>query len=302
MKWLLITNDNDSDFQKNFSEILSSFDKKNKLTFCDFDCENIKKTLKKCEDFASCFILSKPNSEFSEENALLFCTLLGFFEAKNITIFSNLVFINENKLFDKNIIKFSDIGDLTQVLKKNYKKISENAVKRLAKNKLLERGIPFTSDCFATYIAKNKIEVVNEFLEAGMSINEKDDAGVPMLNIACRNDNFDFVKMFLELGANIDAVSDDRGYTAVMDAVWRGNEKITKFLIENGADLNTISKEGQSNLVLAVGAGRENIVKLLAENGSDCDVKDMMGMSAYNYAVLFKKTRIVDILKPFHKE
>ena len=302
MKWLLITNDNDSDFQKKFSEILSSFNKKNNLTFCDFGCENIKKTLKKCEDFASCFILSKPNSEFSEENALLFCTLLGFFEAKNITIFSNLVFINENKLFDKNIIKFSDFGDLTQVLKKNYKKINENAVKRLAKNKLLERGIPFTSDCFATYIAKNKIEVVNEFLEAGMSINEKDDAGVPMLNIACRNDNFDFVKMFLELGANIDAVSDDRGYTAVMDAVWRGNEKITKFLIENGADLNTISKEGQSNLVLAVGAGRENIVKLLAENGSDCDVKDMMGMSAYNYAVLFKKTRIVDILKPFHKE
>lgn len=302
MKWLLITNDNDSDFQKKISEILSSFDKKNKLTFCDFDCENIKKTLKKCEDFASCFILSKPNSEFSEKTALLFCTLLGFFEAKNITIFSNLVFINENKLFDKNIIKFSDFGDLTQVLKKNYKKISENAVKRIAKNKLLERGIPFTSDCFATYIAKNKIEVVNEFLEAGMSINEKDDAGVPMLNIACRNDNFDFVKMFLELGANIDAVSDDRGYTAVMDAVWRGNEKITKFLIENGADLNTISKEGQSNLVLAVGAGRENIVKLLAENGSDCDVKDMMGMSAYNYAVLFKKTRIVDILKPFHKE
>ena len=302
MKWLIITNEDNLDFQKEFSEILSSYDKKNKLTFCDFNCENIKKALKKCEDFASCFFLLKKDSDFSEKNAFLFCTLLGFFEAKNITVFSNLIYINENKLFEKNIIKFSDFEDLPAVLTKNYKKISENAVKRIAKNKLLERGIPFTSDCFATYIAKNKIEVVNEFLEAGMSINEKDDAGVPMLNIACRNDNFDFVKMFLELGANIDAVSDDRGYTAVMDAVWRGNEKITKFLIEKGADLNTISKEGQSNLVLAVGAGRENIVKLLAENGSDCDVKDMMGMSAYNYAVLFKKTRIADILKPFHKE
>ena len=302
MKWLFITNDDDKDSQNKFSDCLCSFDKKNKLTFCDFDCENIKKTVKKCETFASCIILLKKDSEVSEETVILFCTLLGFFAAKNITVFSNLTFLNENKLFDKNIIMFSDFEDLPAVLKKNYKKISENAVKRIAKNKLLERGIPFTSDCFATYIAKNKIEVVNEFLEAGMSINEKDDSGVPMLNIACRNDNFDFVKMFLELGANIDAVSDDRGYTAVMDAVWRGNEKITKFLIEKGADLNTISKEGQSNLVLAVGAGRENIVKLLAENGSDCDVKDMMGMSAYNYAVLFKKTRIVDILKPFHKE
>ena len=302
MKWLIITNDDNSDSQNKLAECLCSFDKKNKMSFCDFTCENINKIVKKCDNFASCFIISKNDSNVSEETVRLFCTLLGYFEAKNITVFSNINSLNENELFGKNIFKFTDIDDLPVLLKKNYKKVSENAIKRIAKNKLLQRGIPFTSDCFATYIAKNKIEVVNEFLEAGMSINEKDDAGVPMLNIACRNDNFDFVKMFLELGANIDAVSDDRGYTAVMDAVWRGNEKITKFLIEKGADLNTISKEGQSNLVLAVGAGRENIVKLLAENGSDCDVKDMMGMSSYNYAVLFKKTRIADILKPYHKE
>ena len=98
------------------------------------------------------------------------------------------------------------------------------------------------------------------------------------------------------------AISEDRGYTAVMDAVWRGNEKITRYLIEKGAELNTINKEGQTNLVLAVGANRENIVKLLAENGADPDVKDMMGMSAYNYATLFKKQKLVDILKPYHKE
>ena len=51
--------------------------------------------------------------------------------------------------------------------------------------------------------------------------------------------------------------------------------------------------------------GKTGLLKNLGNvpfNGSDCDVKDMMGMSAYNYAVLFKKTRIVDILKPFHKE
>ena len=43
------------------------------------------------------------------------------------------------------------------------------------------------------------------------------------------------------------------------------------------------------------------IVKLLAENGADPDVKDMMGMSAYTYAVLFKKQRLVEILQPYHK-
>ena len=90
-------------------------------------------------------------------------------------------------------------------------------------------------------------------------------------------------------------------YTAVMDAVWRGNEKITKYRISKGADLNTINKEGQNNLMLAVGANRESLVKLLAENGADPDVKDMMGMSAYNYAVLFKKQKLVEILTPYHK-
>ena len=172
---------------------------------------------------------------------------------------------------------------------------------RLSKQKLLDRGIPYTSDCFGTYIAKNKPDVVHEFLAAGMSINARDDLGTPMLNIACRNDNFEFVQMILDLGAELDAVSEDRGYTAVMDAVWRGNEKITKFLISKGANLNTINKEGQNNLILAVGANRESLVKLLAENGADPDVKDMMGMSAYNYAVLFKKQKLVEILTPYHK-
>lgn len=302
MKWLLITNDEKNTLSDKINDKLISANKKSKLVLTNFEISNIKKHIKKCEEFASCFIIQKENNEISKNETTLLSAVAGYFLAKNIPFFTNVDFLKENALFNKFCIAFDSEKGFFEKLDKNYKNIAENAVKRLAKNKLLERGIPFTSDCFATYIAKNKLKIVNEFLEAGMSINEKDDAGVPMLNIACRNDNFDFVTMFLKLGADLNAVSDDRGYTAVMDAVWRGNEKITKYLIEQGADLNTINKEGQTILILAVGAGHENIVKLLAENGSNPDIKDMMGMSAYTYAVLFKKTRIAEILKPFHKE
>ena len=65
--------------------------------------------------------------------------------------------------------------------------------------------------------------------------------------------------------------------------------------------LISLPRIGQNNLILAVGANRESLVKLLAENGADPDVKDMMGMSAYNYAVLFKKQKLVEILTPYHK-
>ena len=88
---------------------------------------------------------------------------------------------------------------------------------------------------------------------------------------------------------------------AAVFAIKEGCFYILKYLISKGADLNTINKEGQNNLILAVGANRESLVKLLAENGADPDVKDMMGMSAYNYAVLFKKQRLVEILEPYHK-
>ena len=76
--------------------------------------------------------------------------------------------------------------------------------------------------------------------------------------------------------------------------------KINKLISAVTAGLSLLTITASS--VLAVGANRENIVKLLAENGADPDVKDMMGMSAYNYATLFKKQRLVDILKPYHKE
>ena len=301
MQWLLIT-DNIIFFER-FNITLLNLDKKNKCTFCDTDVEEIKKQKKNLTNLAACIIYITDEKDLSPELNNIFSALSGFFAANGIPLITNGEILTQTNFLAKdNVIFTNNVDEITSYISKKYKKLEESAKRRLAKKKLLDRGIPFTSDCFATYIAKNKIEVVNEFLEAGMSVNSRDDMGVPMLNIACRNDNFEFVEMILNLGADLNAVSDDRGYTAVMDAVWRGNEKITKYLIEKGADLNTINKEGQSNLILAVGANRENIVKLLAENGSDPDVKDMMGMSAYTYATLFKKQRIVDILTPYHKQ
>lgn len=301
MKWIIFTDD--ESIISNIKEILISKDKKNKLIDSNFEFENLIKNKKILKDSAGCIIYSSNENKISVDLKSIISSIYGFLGSDKIPVLTNLQFLINNGYFSTDgLIGCKDAEDIVNYINKNYKKLSSNSVKRLSKKNLLDKGIPFTSDCFATYIAKNKLEIVNEFLKANMSINSKDDMGVPMLNIACRNDNYEFVEMFLDLGADINAVSDDRGYTAVMDAVWRGNEKITKFLIDKGADLNTINKEGQTNLILAVGANRESLVQLLAENGADPDVKDMMGMSAYTYAVLFKKEKLVEILKPYHKE
>ena len=116
MKWLIITNDNNSDSQNKLAECLCSFDKKNKLSFCDFTCENINKIVKKCDNFASCFIISKNDSNVSEETVRLFCTLLGYFEAKNITVFSNINSLNDADLQIVDLFHYTKSKKITFLL------------------------------------------------------------------------------------------------------------------------------------------------------------------------------------------
>ncbi len=300
MKWLIISDD--EELTGRLNTFLSENNKKDKIYIAPITIETLKNYKKDFMELAACIIYTKSENGIEAAVGAGLCSMFGYFAALNIPVITNNSFLIQDYLFGKEIgIGCQSSEDLYNLFTENYSKLSTESCQRIAKKKLLNRGIPFTSDCFGTYIAKNKPEIVQEFLEAGMSINSRDDTGTPMLNIACRNDNYEFVEMMLGLGADINAVSEDRGYTAVMDAVWRGNEKITKYLISKGADLNTINKEGQNNLILAVGANRESLVKLLAENGANPDVKDMMGMSAYNYAMLFKKQRLVEILTPYHK-
>ena len=120
-----------------------------------------------------------------------------------------------------------------------------------------------------------------------------------MLNIAARSDSMDRLKWLLENGADINAIATDRGYTAVMDAVWRRNFEMTAYLIEKGAKLDTVSSDGQPVMVLAVGIGDEKIVKLLLESGADPELKDTMDMSARQYAMLFKKPEIAKVFEAF---
>lgn len=285
------------------TENIKSNEKSAKIYTSDFSDKNIKKQYKHFENASICIIYSSEKKDFSTAEVSYLSSLCGYLIASHIPVYTNLDFLkNAGFLTSDSVIFKTEIKDIHSDIQNKYEKISTEDLKRSSQKKLLDKGIPFTPDCFALYISKNKSEIFNLFISAGIDINARDETGTPMLNIAVRNDNVSFAKKIIELGADINAVSEDRGYTAVMDAVWRGNVELTKLLISKKADLNTISKEGQNNLVLAVGADRDKIVKLLAENGADPDVKDMMGMSAYGYATLFRKEVIVEILKPFHKE
>ncbi|RDA85187.1 hypothetical protein CP532_2388 [Ophiocordyceps camponoti-leonardi (nom. inval.)] len=85
------------------------------------------------------------------------------------------------------------------------------------------------------------------------------------------------VKLLVEKGADVNAKS-KYGYTAVMEALQKGNEAAVKILMENGADIN-INKFDNTLFSEAIGFGTEVLVKELSEkianpmDDEDCGVK-----------------------------
>ncbi len=307
MKWLIIVSE--EQHKARASVKLAKFLEENKTSYLEILTSDIElfsnnpAKLKEINSVTHVVILDESYGQNFNGKLLGFGSqflFLGLFTGRNLPVYCvNLMHI---ALTDKLVENFSDIDKLESHIAANFKKIVCADLKRVATKELLDEGIPVTAECFAQFIKKGNLAICQKIRAAGVAVNSRDPLGTPLLNVAVRNDNMEIVKWLLEKGADINAVSEDRGYSAVMDAVWKKNESLVEFLVSNGADLKFISKEGQSILVLAVGIGNLKICKLLAENGADPDTKDSMGMSAYEYAVLFHREEIAKVLKPFHKE
>ena len=84
------------------------------------------------------------------------------------------------------------------------------------------------------------------------------------------------------------------GTTALMSsAKYAGNQKVTLFLIESGADLDAQANNGNTALINAVQSAHTHIVKLLIESGANVNLRNKAGMSAIEYA---KKKGFVDMI------
>lgn len=248
-----------------------------------------------------CIIFVNDEKNLEKNDLLKIFSVAGFLQAKNIQIVSNIDLLNCS-FSNSKVEHISSVDELNKYLETNQEKLIQTDEKLQAQNELLEKGIPVCPSCFALCIEEENQKDFDRFIKAGIDINSSDPNGTPMLNVAARNNCTKMINKLLDLGADINAISKDRGYTALMDAILRGNEKNVSIFIDHGADVNTINKDGQTNLILAVGENKPHICSLLVKKGANPDIKDSMGMSAYEYAVLFKNQEIIDILSPFHKE
>lgn len=179
---------------------------------------------------------------------------------------------------------------------KEKKNFEENLQKALAKKKLLDKGYPFFDTNFVLAVQNNDIEIAKLFLEAGFTPAVSDANGTPVLSIAVRKSFTDMAILLLKAGANVNQVSKDRRYSPLMDAVQIGNFENATLLLQNAANPDLQSEDGQTAIILAVGRQDKKLVDLLMEYGANPEIEDKLGMSAIKYAKVFNNSDILESL------
>lgn len=104
-------------------------------------------------------------------------------------------------------------------------------------------------------------QLLSSAIEAGVPVNLTNSKGDTLLNLAAYLEREETVAMLLAHGADTERVS-DMGFTALVCAVFRGNEAITRMLLEAGAGQATGHQHAQD---VARVFGQEQLLPLLTQ-------------------------------------
>lgn len=117
---------------------------------------------------------------------------------------------------------------------------------------------------------------------------------IAMFDAVIKNGTIEQIKFLIEDGADVNSKNQDNNNdTPLHIAAGRGDIEIIKILLENGADVNAASADGSTPLILSHGP---EALKLLIENGADVNAKNGFGNTRLHLAAHYGKTELMRIL------
>lgn len=109
------------------------------------------------------------------------------------------------------------------------------------------------------------------------------------LSVASGKD--ELVRLFLVLGVHIESLHE--GYSILQTAAIHGHVSTTCFILEAGADTETVASDGSTALLLAAKFNRQQIVNLLLDNNANIEAKTMhTGRTALHVAVSLANVKL----------
>lgn len=132
-----------------------------------------------------------------------------------------------------------------------------------------------------------------------MSQEWKDsDEAVEAVVEAANNEDFGAVIDLVERGANINRVTSD-GFTPLMVASFRGNRDIVEYLVAMGADVNLCNDAGVYPMHYAALGGSMSVAELLFLNGAqlDCPAYDGLMWTELHCSAFAGKADVFEFLQ-----
>ncbi len=137
---------------------------------------------------------------------------------------------------------------------------------------------------------EGNLDLMRLFISRGADINRLNANGETAIALAAWRGNQEAVKWLLERGARINAPG--RQWSALHYAVFAGHAQVTDYLIEQGADIDALSTNGSSVLMMAIYEGREDLARKLIEKGADRTPRNDWGDGALEWAMRYNHLNI----------
>lgn len=112
------------------------------------------------------------------------------------------------------------------------------------------------------------VNCIKYVIELGANVDEVTDNWTPLM-LAIYHNKSKVIDLLLESGADTEFNGNKHKETALIFATSRYEEETVEKLLKAGADVNAIDYYGWSSLVHARRNGHEGIIKLLIEHGAD---------------------------------
>ncbi|MCF7937234.1 MAG: ankyrin repeat domain-containing protein [Spirochaetales bacterium] len=233
-----------------------------------------------------------------------FWYIFGWFSGRSANEFRKLFLYSELDNADSGIPVFVSEKaalykrkePLSTALLEAQAELKKHKKKNEAAQALQSMGFAFSSEAMVLASSEGNIDAVTRYLEVGFDPDSCDHRGVPALIRAIRTKNDEVALLLLEAGANPNLQARDNGNTPLIAAAAFERTKILTHLLNLDIELDAVSKNKQSALIVAVGTGVAENVRLLVDAGADTTIRDALGMTAGDYARLFKNDEILKIL------
>lgn len=130
---------------------------------------------------------------------------------------------------------------------------------------------------------EGNVPMMELFHSRGADINKANHLGEQALQHAAWRGKLAAVRWLVERGANLNRQG--REWSALHYAVFAGHAEVAAYLLSRGAEINALSTNGSTPLMMAAREGREEIARSLLRAGADRDIVNENGENAMHWAM-----------------